>query len=390
LPTPRALLVTGHYYASRRKAGFHFLADALAGLGFAVTVATVGISPISRLRGDARMAYPVRAEANRPVEKAPGIVSLVWWTPWHPFHLRSAWLDRLSAPLAARWADLPLGPLEAAVRGADLVLVESGLPLLLVRRIRALNPAARLVYRVSDDTRNIGQHAHVVAEEDRVAPLFDLISAPSRYTAERFAALPSVRFQPHGIDLAAFDRPTADPYAAPPLGPRWETEVVSIGHSFFDAAFPALAATALPGWRFHVVGALRPEPTLPNVVWHGERPFLETVPFVRHADVGAAPYVRRTGGETLRESSLKLIQYTHCRLPSVGPRFVTRPDRPHLIGYDPGDGASIAAALRAARAIDRRTIRPEPVASWEDLARAICAAVGYAVPEPARVGRTGG
>jgi 2-beta-glucuronyltransferase len=387
---PRALLVTGHYYASRRRAGFHFLADALAEGGFDVTVMTVGISPISRLRGDARFAYPVRAEAGRPIVKAPGVTSLVWWTPWHPFHLRSAWLDRVTAPLAARWADLPLGAADAAIRAADLVLVESGLPLLLVRRIRALNPSARLVYRVSDDTRNIGQHAHVVAEEERAAPLFDLISAPSRFTAERFAHLPAVRFQPHGIDLAAFDRPTPDPYAADPLGPRWETEVVSIGHSFFDATFPALAASALPGWRFHYVGALKPDPASPNIVWHGEVAFARTVPFVRHADVGAAPYVHRTGGETLRESSLKLIQYTHCRLPSVGPRFVTRPDRPHLIGYDPGDAASIRAALLAARAIDRRTIRTEPVASWGDLVRDICAAVGLETTAPPRLERAGG
>jgi len=384
LHAPRVVFASGHYYASKRKAGFHFLADAMAGFGCDVTFLTIGISPISKLRGDARFAYPVREEANRPVRVSDRITSYVWFTPWHPFHLRNHLLDRLSTPLVARWAHLPLGGAEAFVRAADLIVVESGLPLLLVERFRALAPGAKLVYRVSDDTRNLGQHAHVVATEERVAPLFDLISTPSRFTAERFAGLPNTRFQPHGIDLTAFDRPTTDPFARSPLGPRWAVEVVSVGHSFFDAEFPALAAQARPDWRFHYVGRLPPDPRLPNIVWHGELPFVETIPFIRHADIGAAPYAWRTGAETLRESSLKLIQYTHCRLPAVAPEFVTRPDRPHVICYRPGDADSIRAALAAAQSVDRRRIRPEPVASWAELARSMAAEAGVRMPDTCR------
>jgi 2-beta-glucuronyltransferase len=374
-PPARVLFVSGHFAASRRKAGFHFLAEAMAAAGADVAFLTVGISPISRLRGDPRFADPVMAHAGAPVRLPNGVLSLVWHTPYHPFSLRFRALDRATAPLARAWARLPLGHAEDIARRADLIVVESGPALLLTRRLRELAPSARLAYRVSDDTRNIGQHAAVVAEEEAVAPLFDLISAPSRFTAERFGRLPATRFQPHGIDLAAFDRPCADPF-----GERWETEVVSVGHSFFDPSFPAIAADAMPHWRFHYVGRLKPEPRRPNIVWHGEMPFADTIPFVRHADIGAAPYARREGGETLRESSLKLIQYTRCRLPAVAPEFVTRPDRPHVVGYEPGDAVSIRAALARARAVDRAAIRPEPVQGWAEVARDLADAAGVPLP----------
>src|SRR5687767_6242272 len=47
-PRRRAVLLSGHYYASKRKANFHFLADSYARQGWDVTFVTTQISPISR------------------------------------------------------------------------------------------------------------------------------------------------------------------------------------------------------------------------------------------------------------------------------------------------------------------------------------------------------
>jgi 2-beta-glucuronyltransferase len=356
--------VTGHYYGSKRKANFHFLAESLARQGWEVVFVTSQISPISRWRGDLRFDYPVREEANRPVSKGPGLTSYVWYTPFHVFHLRSALLDRLSAPLFRLYARLPLGGLEPLVRDADLIMLESSGALLLAERFRALNPAARLVYRVSDDVRNLGQHQLIVDAEMTAAPLFDLVSAPSRYTVDRFRHLPTVRLHPHGIDGAAFDEAVRSPY-----GPG--VNLVSVGTSFFDPDFIPAAAALFPDWTFYVIGRVPPQDGLPNVRWLGEMPFAQTIGYIRHADIGLAPYVYRPGAETLADSSLKLNQYTWCRVPAVAPDFALRSDRPHIFGYRAGDPRSIRDALLRAQAFPKARISRAGICSWDELARLI-------------------
>ena len=52
--TRRVILVSGHYLGSKRRAGFHHLAQAYGSLGWDVTFVTAAISLLSRLRGDYR------------------------------------------------------------------------------------------------------------------------------------------------------------------------------------------------------------------------------------------------------------------------------------------------------------------------------------------------
>jgi 2-beta-glucuronyltransferase len=310
----------------------------------------------------------VREEANILTKKAPRIDSFVWYTPWHPFHLRKNWLDKASAPLALAYAALPLQGAERFLRQAGLIIFESTTGLLLFDRIRALAPQAQLVYRMSDDTRNLGLHASVLAAEERAAPHFHLISTPSRHTAARFAHLPQTRWQPHGMDVAAFDKPQPSPF-----GPLKKMRAISVGSSFFDTDFVVHAAASFPDWEFHIIGRVPPLPARANLILHGEIPFAETVPYFQHGDIGLAPYIYRPGAETLADSSLKLMQYTYCRLPAVAPHFATRPDRPHIFGYQPGDRASITAALQAAQSFDRQRVPQGEVRSWVAIAAEIAA-----------------
>src|SRR5215471_4527058 len=92
------VLISGHYYGSKRRAGFHHLANAYWNLGWHVTFATVAISLLSRLRGDYRFAYPVREEANRLVPIRERLTSFVLLTRWHPGNLRFGPANRLSTP----------------------------------------------------------------------------------------------------------------------------------------------------------------------------------------------------------------------------------------------------------------------------------------------------
>src|SRR5262245_40502738 len=60
----RVVLVTGHYLESKRKAGFHWLADAYWRAGWEVIFLTTAISWLSWLQRNYRMAYPILREAN--------------------------------------------------------------------------------------------------------------------------------------------------------------------------------------------------------------------------------------------------------------------------------------------------------------------------------------
>jgi 2-beta-glucuronyltransferase len=72
------------------------------------------------------------------------------------------------------------------------------------------------------------------------------------------------------------------------------------------------------------------------------------------------------GAEAFTDS-LKIIQYTYCRLPILAPSFLRSP-RPTFVFYVPGDRASIGSALDEARRFDRGRVDTAGVRSWDDLA----------------------
>jgi 2-beta-glucuronyltransferase len=343
-------------------AGFHWLARALHRAGWDVLFFTGAISWLSWLRRDYRFAYPVRAEANRLKIVEPRLSSFVWFTPWHPANLRSTLLNRLSYSKFATYGDFPLGEAEPRVRDCQLVIFESTPSLLLFDRFKRLAPHARFVYRISDDLHVLKNHPVVLDTEARVAPKFDLLSAPSEYIFQRFKHLPNARLHRHGIAKELFD----DPLRASPYNGRWERNVVFVGTARFDHEAVATAARQFPNWGFHLIGPLDDVPARENVIAYGEIPFAQTVAYLKHADVGFYPMPQLNGAEVFRDS-LKMIQYTYCRLPIVAPNFLSSP-RPHVIAYDRRNESSIRAALASAVQFDRASIDANDIRSWDELA----------------------
>lgn len=368
-PPQKAVLVTGHYLFSRRRAGFHWLADSLHRRGWEVLFFTAAISRLSRLRGDYRFAYPVLRDANRIRRASDKLWSFVWYTPWHAATVRWRLLERLTAPLFARYGELPIGEAAQFVRRAELVIFESTPGLMLFDQFRRLSLHARTVYRVSDDMDMRKNHPVVLDAERRVAERFDLVSVPSEPLLAKFAHLPTTRLQPHGLPKQAFDRRYGNPY---PSGPH--VNCVFVGASMLDRDFLSRAARLLPHWAFHVIGPLGRLPRAANIVTYGELEFHATLPYLQHADVGLHPMERRSGAESL-SATLKVMQYTYCRLPIVAPDFLHMPEA-HVFHYRPGDDESIARALRAAWAMDRRTIDRSGARSWDEVVDELVAGEG--------------
>lgn len=361
----RVIFVTSHYWDSHRKAGFHWLADAFWRAGWDVLFFTESISWLSWLRRDRRFSYPIFREANklRPIRER--MASYVWLTPFHPVNLRNKLLNRLSAPVLSCYQHFSLGAAQPEVARADLFVFDSDHGLFLFDRFKQLNPRARFVYRVSDDIRMMRHNPLLPAQEERIVPHFDLISAPSSRYQQLFPDLANVFLHNHGLEKNLFDRPHVNPYLTP--GPN----VVYVGKHYFDADFMVQAVRQFPTWSFHVFGAVGELPAARNLTCYGERPFVELVPYLRHADIGLQNLTYRPGAEWFSDS-LKIFQYTYCRLPIVATSYM-RQARPHVSYYEPGDPESIRQALLAASRYDRAQISTADVLSWDDVASKLAA-----------------
>jgi len=318
---------------------------------------TAALSLFSRLKGDFRFAYPVREEANRLVRVEERLTSYVLLTRMHPGSLRFGLLNRLSAPWFARYARVPLGPLEERLREADLVVFEGTAALLLVERIRGLASNARLVYRASDDLRVLDVHPLILEAEAKAIPRFDLVSAPTKEIANRLSAYGRVEVHPPAIDKTALDRPTSSPYGEGPAA-------VFVGVSpLFDYESLVSAAELAPHVAFHVIGpAQRPSPA--NVVFHPELPYADLVPYLRHATFGLLLFP--AGYASLGQGN-KVAQYSYCRLPIVAPSHL-RAERANLCLFEQGDVRSLRRALEEAEHMPHSAEFAEGISSAEELA----------------------
>lgn len=357
----RVVLISGHYLQSKRRASYHHLAAAYWNLGWDVTFVTAAISHLSRLRGDYRFEYPVLKEANRLVTIQDRLRSFVLLTKTHPGKLPTALANRLATPLFRRYANVRLGPLEDALRGADLIIFEGTAALMLVERIRDMAPRARLVYRVSDDLRRLPVHPVIIEAERRALPLFDLVSTHTAEAAQALLPFRVVEVHSPAVDKAAFDRATSSPY-----GERASAIFVGVSHLVFDPDTMGLAAKLAPHIDFHVIGQA-PTFFAANVTFHEEMPFESVVPYVRHATMGlyfSSPHHAPLG------NSNKVAQYSYCRLPIVAPSDL-HIGRPNVCVYKRGDPTSLRRALEEAERMPHNPAFAEGVLSAEELALAL-------------------
>jgi 2-beta-glucuronyltransferase len=317
---------------------------------------SVRFSALSLVKSDPRSA--LHGRANR-FERVNGIECYLWRTPLHPFATGSAQGNRLTAPLHDLYASWPSADVDGMFRSADVIVVESGLGVLLIRRMRRLNPRALLVYRAADALETIGAHPMLQRRLEESASLVDHYCLVAEGMAPQFAFARARTFiVPHAIHCADFEGIGPNPYA----GGR---NAVCVGSMLFDRGYFDAAGPAFPDITFHVIGCGKGYGGGANVRVYPEMAFRETLPYVAHADIGVAPYRFAPSSKYLSESSLKLTQYAFLRRPAVCPHFAVG-RRAHRFGYAPGNRAEIVAATRAALADRYDATDPTPL-SWDDV-----------------------
>lgn len=369
-------LLTVHDATSPRKVDFHFWADVFSARGHNVDFITVGFSPFTFLKKCGRR---YKGPFNRWVTIDFGARKFLWCPPFHPFTVGNRFFDALTAPIFKLYPKLLPQTLLNGMAGTDIFIIENGVGLMLLSAIIRICPAAKIIYSVCDRIETLGYHSIIVKAEEEALSKVDLVRVPAKVMLADYPAHPNVRFIPHGLDKKIFDEAHENPY-------KRGKNAVSVGDMLFDADAVGVLARNFPDWTFHLFGkqAVLPQ-AFPNVVMHGEKPFAHIIPYIKHADIGIAPYRPAPNADYISQSSMKMIQYAYCRLPILAPTFAAA-GREHVFAYNPSDKDSIVTAMQKAAAFDRKAIGMPALGDWPSVVDEMYEGLGLPVSSPARSG----
>ena len=350
------LVLSAHDYRSPRKANIHFITSELAKRG-RTRFFSLRYSQLSKYTSDPRLSLD--GDANM-VALHQGVECYLWKTLIHPFNTRRPWLRPLES-LMYNWYSRGSNPiLRKWIEEATVILLESGVAPVFFDLIKELNPNAKILYRASDALSTINVADYISQTFSRIAGQINTIALPSRALAEEIPSKHNLAFVPHGIDHSVADKADPSPY-----GPG--VHAVSVGSMLFDPSFFVLASKRFPEITFHVIGSgqERHPDYGDNVKVYGEMPFAQTLCYIKHAQLGIAPYSSEQMPAYLRDTSMKLIQYDFFGIPAICPFFIAA-DYPSRFGYKIGDSESIAQAIKLALNPQRKSTKPK-VLSWSEV-----------------------
>ena len=365
----RVVLLTGHFPFQKRRSSLLWVSDHLQSMGWHVTHATVGYSWLSWVKGDARIkALNTPPKAGHLHPKST-LSTLFGYAPFHPVNLRHASLNSLSQCAWPLFTQYWSARLRTSLAQADLVICESGPPVLLAPILKRHASQVPRIYRVNDNIALLEAPDGLIIAEKQLAPQFTRISTASPLLANHFRDHSNVTLDAMGIPREQVDGLHFDPY------PRSDDAKIAVcaGTKQIDMVALSHLANARPNWQLHILGRLKTHPPWHrNITWHGEQSFEQTLSFIAHADIGLAPYLDQPGIAYQTTNSNRMLLYRHFGLPIIGPDRLCDPNIPTIIGY------SEPCALDRCESMTRR---PEIIADWSYLAQSL---VQNGVTDPPR------
>ena len=359
------LFLTAHDYRTPRRASLHFIAKGLTTHG-KVRFFSLRYSLLSKWKADPRLVLDEKANQ---VDTFEGVECYLWKSWLHPINLKFAFLKFAEALLYALYVACVPRVLKKWIAEADTVFVESGTAVVFYHLIRKTNPRARVVYICSDLLESINCARYVRDVLYRTSPGYDACLLCSRQMKEDFKPGSRLYFVPHGIDPSLSVAATSPPYGK-------GVHAVSVGSMLFDPGFFEVAGRNFSHITFHVIGCgMERSSSWPqNVRHYGEMKFSDTIPYVKFAAIGIAPYDGKRVPASLADTSMKLMQYAFFGVPAVCP-IEAAGDYPRRFGYKTGDEASIVAAVKAASEAGKATEASRLLTWGEVTARVIDPAV---------------
>lgn len=350
------LVLSAHDYRSPRKANIHFITSELAKRG-RTRFFSLRYSHLSKYTADPRLSLDYAANQ---IGVYQGVECYLWKTSIHPFNTRRRWLRPLETLMYNWYSNGYNHVLRKWIEEATVILLESGVAPVFFDLIKAINPNAKILYRASDALETINVADYVNKTFSRIASELNTIALPSKALAESIPSKHNLAYIPHGIDHSVAQQAGPSPYGS-------GIHAVSVGSMLFDPDFFVHAAKRFPHVTFHIIGsgqASHPDYG-DNVKIYGEMPFNKTLSYIKHADLGIAPYSSEKMPAYLRDTSMKLIQYDFFQIPAVCPFYIAA-DYPNRFGYEIGNGDSIEQAIR--RALNpAKPLVGKRVLSWEEV-----------------------
>lgn len=350
------LIITRHDHRAHRKVNIHFIADELIKRGDKVSIFSFGFSWLSRIKKDARTN--LWNESNKVIT-SKGVESYLWRTALHPVNLRTKLLQPLEKLLFSLYLKMTPSTLKEWIAKSDTIIIESGFAILYTRLCKHLNPNARIIYLASDSLETISCAPTIINEFYASSALLDYAIITSRIMKPEMPANVRLHLVPFAQDKSILQHTDPSPY-------HGGVNLVSVGDMLFDATFFKIAAEAFPHITFHVIGGATHANSLTagNIKKYNEMPFLQTIPYIKHANAGIAPYNARKVSPFLMDTSMKLMQYGFLGIPAICPQTVVGP-YPGRFGYIPGDRQSIITAIE--NALKCGPFQSPPTLSWEEV-----------------------
>ncbi|MBB4860970.1 2-beta-glucuronyltransferase [Novosphingobium chloroacetimidivorans] len=348
-------------YRTKKRASVQQVADGARNLGYEVWFVSTRYSRMSRRTGDSRLSLDHTANS---IEEVNGINCFLWKTLVHPFASRSKILNALMNKLFTLYAAWPNAQFDEILRSADYVVIESSVAAIFLPRIRRLAPKSRIIYYATDRLDTVGAHPAVQRRLIANEALIHHASLRSARMAKDFSWLGNrLYLAEFGVHHEDFRDIGPSPYI------NGRPAAVSVGSMLFDRRFFETIPSLFPNVDFHVIGCGEYFSGSDNLYVHDEMTFKDTLPFVKHAAVGIAPYRPAPGVEYLADSSLKLAQYELFGLPAVCPHFAVG-EVTSRAGYAPGDMESMREAMGQALST-AGSVAPRQFKTWEDVAERI-------------------
>jgi len=384
----KILMLTGHIYSSKRKAGFHHLAKALMDKDNHVTFCTIPNSLLEvvdcaiNVIFESKDIYTIKNQFSSFFHSAfpkkqgklveTSYVSLVSNIQKSKSKLKFVYIfndivniDRLLRNIFMH------GYCKMFSENYDVIIFESTNGLLLFDHLKKRIPTATFIYRVSDDLEVVNGIQEVIQYEREILPKFNLISSPSSQITEKLQSkspVANIITQYHGIEKTLFDKNYPNPYIGD------SKNLVFVGSGFMDETFLKIVSEINQNWKFHIIGNLPQPVESANIKYYGEMPFNETIPYLKFADCGLQTRSYSPGIETL-EKSVKFVQYTYLKLPIIAPIYMGLKE-PHVFSYE-HNLESIEKAICEALSFDRESVDRSWVRSWNDIALELLRCIEY-------------
>jgi len=359
----KVLFLTVHLFMSKRNANFHHLAKACANNGNEITFCTVPNSINTLIqRSDNRKErvksfyYSLFPKILNNIE-ITSYISLLYPLNNTPF---------INGLLNFFFQ---YGYSSSFKRKFDYIIVENGIPLLLVEKLKKINPNAKFIYRVSDPIKKDVGWKGFLELESKIIEQFDLISTPASLITKKLKEqYPNVKILTHyhGINKKLFLKQYKNPYMEH-YGER--KNFIFVGASKLDIEFLKIASKISKNYLFHIIGPFNPIIENENIIYYGEMKFEETIKYIQYADVCLQTLIKFPYSK-MYERTLKFTQYSFYKKPIIAPKHMELKEN-NVFTYT-NEVTSITIALKDAIAFDMTSYDNSWIKTWEEISMELC------------------